>query len=277
MIELNNLTFFYQKNAPTVLRGINGQIDSGIYLLAGENGAGKTTLLHMISGVATPEQGMVLINGKNPSEDNVFSKGKTFLLEENTEIPMKTIRKFAESHSRFYPNFSEDRFNENLKAFGLSGDEPAKSLSLGSRKKSLLAYALSLGVNTLLLDEPTNALDIQSKEQLKTLIARNIEDDQTVIIATHTVTELENLFDGALMMKDGELLWSGTAQDITNRLMFVKTRYLDPSSLYAEQAIGYYNSILPIRENEKTLIDWKLLYTALHSVAGNNVINQLKH
>ncbi|MDE5870249.1 MAG: ABC transporter ATP-binding protein, partial [Muribaculaceae bacterium] len=276
MIELNNLTFSYTKKGVPALLDLNGRIEPGIHLLAGENGAGKTTLLHLLAGVASPTSGTILINGTVPATDNPVDKGTTFLLEENTTFPMKTIRKFAEVHSPFYPHFSNSRFCDNLHAFGLTGDEPMKSMSLGTRKKALLAYALALGVDTLLLDEPTNALDIQSKEILKTLIAQNISDNQTLIISTHTVSELENLFDGALMMAKGALLWAGTEQELTDRLAFEKSRTPDPDALYTEPRLGHFLSILPAVDGEPTNVDWRLLYSALHSPKCNDVLNILK-
>lgn len=276
MIELNNLNFSYSKKGVPALLGLDGRIEPGIYLLAGENGAGKTTLLHLIAGVAEPTGGSLFINGRNPASDSPAEKGKTFLLEENTSFPLKTIRKFAEMHSPFYPNFSHKRFCENLHAFGLTGDEPMKKLSLGTRKKALLAYVLALGVDTLLLDEPTNALDIESKEILKTLIASNISENQTLIISTHTVSELENLFDGALIMRKGNLLWAGTEQEATDRLAFEKSRAPEPDALYSESNLGYYNSILPAIEGEPTNVDWRLLYSALHSPKCSDVLKELK-
>ncbi|MDE5791451.1 MAG: ABC transporter ATP-binding protein [Muribaculaceae bacterium] len=277
MIELNNLTFSYYKKGVPALLGLDGRIEPGIHLLAGENGAGKTTLLHLIAGVASPTAGSVLINGNDPASDSPAEKGKAFLLEENTSFPMKTIRKFAEAHSPFYPNFSHKRFCENLQAFGMTGDEAMKKLSLGTRKKALLAYALALGVDTLLLDEPTNALDIESKETLKALIASNISEHQTLIISTHTVAELENLFDGAMIMMRGTLLWSGTEDETAERLAFEKTRTPDPEALYSESQLGYYNSIFPAIEGEPTNVDWRLLYSALHSPKGADVLKQLKN
>lgn len=276
MIELDNLTFSYSGKGVPALLALDGRIEPGIHLLAGENGAGKTTLLHLLAGVARPSSGSIRIDGSDPASDNPADKGKTFLLEENTTFPMATIRKFAERHSIFYPAFSNIRFCDNLHAFGLTGDEPMRRLSLGTRKKALLAYSLALGVEFLLLDEPTNALDIESKEILKTLIASNISEEQTVIISTHTVSELENLFDGAMIMMKGRLLWNGTEQEATERLAFEKTRTPDPEAIYSESKLGYYNSILPAIEGDPTVADWRLLYSALHSPQGNEVLNLLK-
>lgn len=277
MIQLDNIDFKYSKKGNPVLVGITARIPSGVHLLAGENGAGKTTLLHILAGVATPTSGKCLVNDSDPASDNPTQKGNTFLVEENTSFPMKTIRKFAEAHSRFYPNYSARKFNANLVAFGLTGDEKLSSMSLGSRKKAILAYALALGVDTLLLDEPTNALDIQSREILRSLIISNLTENQTLIISTHTVSEFENLFDGGILLMGGRLAWSGTEEETAARLAFEKSRVADDEAIYSESSLGGISSILPAIPGEPTRVDWRLLYSGLHSPKCSEIMQQLNN
>lgn len=277
MIQLEKLSFSYSRKGMPALDGLSAAVGPGIHLLVGENGAGKTTLLHLLAGIARPASGTLLIDGINPASDNPGEKGKTFLLEENMSFPMGTVRKFAELHSRFYPNFSNRQFCDNLHTFGLTGDEPLRKISLGNRKKALLAYALALGVDTLLLDEPTNALDIQSKEHLKTLIAKNISDNQTLVISTHTVSELENLFDGAMILRGGKLLWSGSSEDVAERLAFAHTRTEHPEALYSERQPGGFYSVLPACDSNPTNVDWRMLYSAIYSPEGGKVLSLLSN
>lgn len=276
MINLENIDFSYSKKGVSALKDLTATIGPGIHLLAGENGAGKTTLLHIIAGLAHTTSGRCLIDGVEATSSRPSEMGRAFLLEENMFFPGKTIRKFAEMHSRFYPRFSQDRFVANLLAFGLNGDEPLKSLSLGNRKKAQLAYVLSLGVDVLLLDEPTNALDIQSKETLRRLIVSSIDDSQTVIVSTHTVTELENIFDGVIMLNHGHLIYAGTDEEVTSRLAFEVSRTPEAEALYTEIQIGRVLSILPaLEDDEPTRVDWRLLYSALHSPQREIILNTL--
>lgn len=275
MIELQDIEFSYRKNATPALTGVTAVIEPGVHLLAGENGAGKTTLLHIIAGLATPQKGKCLIND-NPSVTTKPSEmGRTFLIEENMEFPGKTIKGFARQHSQFYPNFSEDIFNENLQAFGMTGNEPLKTLSLGNRKKTQLAYALALGVDVLLLDEPTNALDIESKAKLRKMIAANISAHQTVIVSTHTISELEILFDGAMMLTRSHLLFAGTEEAVTKRLAFRVSRSPETDALYSEIQAGRVLNICPTGEDSETRVDWRLFYSALHSPQREIITKQL--
>lgn len=276
MIELRNITFSYTRKGSPALSGVTATIQPGVHLLAGENGAGKTTLLHIVAGLSHPTVGECLIDGQEAGADIPSEMSRTFLLEENTIFPAKTIRKFAELHSRFYPNFSQETFLSNLVAFGFSGDEPMKSLSLGNRKKTQLAYVLALGVDVLLLDEPTNALDIQSKETLRRIIATSMRDGQTIIVSTHTVSELENLFDGALMLTRSRLMFAGTEEAVSRRLAFEVSRVPDDDAIYTEIQVGRVLSILPAMPGDiPTRIDWRLLYSALHSPQRDAVLKAL--
>lgn len=190
-------------------------------------------------------------------------------------FPGKTIREFKNLHSRFYPDFSEEKFNENLKAFGQTGNEPMVSHSLGNLKKAQLSYVLAMGVKVLLLDEPTNALDIEGRETLRKLIAKNICENQTIIVSTHTVSDLENLFDGAMIMQQSKLLFVGTEDDVAEKLAFEYSFHPDPEALYSESIGGRYLNIYPSDRHEETRVDWKALYMALHSDKSQRIISQL--
>ena len=276
MIELRNIEFSYTRNGSPALSGVTAVIQPGIHLLAGENGAGKTTLLHVMAGLSRPTAGQCLIDGRPADTDNPSEKSRTFILEENTIFPAKTIREFARFHANFYPRFSQETFLSNLKVFGFTGDEPMKSLSLGNRKKTQLAYVLALGVDVLLLDEPTNALDIQSKEILRRIMATSIREGQTIIVATHTVSELEYLFDGALMLTRSRLLFAGTEEAVTRRLAFEVSRVPEDDAIYSEIQVGRVLSILPaIPGDEPTRVDWRLFYSALHSPKRDAMLKAL--
>ena len=276
MIELEKVTFTYRKSKRPALSDITAKVGNGLYLLAGENGAGKTTLLHVIAGLIHPQTGTAMIDLHPSSTNNPSEMGDVFLLEDNMRFPGKTIREFKNLHSRFYPNFSEERFEENLKAFGQSGKEPMESHSLGNLKKAQLSYVMAMGVKVLLLDEPTNALDIEGRETLRKLISKNLCDNQTIIVSTHTVSDLENLFDGAMIMHQSKLLFAGTEDDVAEKLAFEYSFHPDHESLYSENIGGRYLNIYPSYGHDETRVDWKALYMALHSDKSQSIISQLQ-
>ncbi|MDE6697331.1 MAG: ABC transporter ATP-binding protein [Muribaculaceae bacterium] len=276
MIELNKVIFAYKGTKSPALSDITAQIGNGLYLLAGENGAGKTTLLHVIGGLIHPQSGTSNIDTHPSFTNHPSEMGDVFLLEDYMKFPGKTIREFKKLHSRFYPNFSEEKFEENLKAFGQSGNEPMESHSLGNLKKAQLSYVLAMEVKVLLLDEPTNALDIEGRETLRKLITKNMCENQTIIVSTHTVTDLENLFDGAMIMQKSKLLFVGTEEDVAEKLAFEYSMHSDQDSLYSENIGGRYLNIYPCGGRDETRVDWKALYMGLHSDKSQCIISQLQ-
>ncbi|MCM1491292.1 MAG: ABC transporter ATP-binding protein [Muribaculum sp.] len=271
MISINDVTFTYPKSAKPALVRVSAMIPEGISLLVGENGAGKTTLLYAIAGLVTPQTGEITVND-NPSTSMLPSaRENLFMLDDNLKITATTIRGFQKVHSGFYSGFSRDSFEANLKAFGLTGDEPIRKLSLGNRKKTLLSYALSLGVNVLLLDEPTNGLDIQSKDTLRRIIASQTTNGQSIIISTHNVGEFKNLYDGFIALHKGHLRLAATADRITKILDFTVSPRKDANSLYSELSIGGYATIRPACGENCSDIEWELLYKALMSSSGDQI------
>lgn len=277
MLTFENLSFRYRKQTSNALSHINMALDPGFYLLLGENGAGKTTMLKVMAGLLTPTEGTCRLDGIESDSDVPAGKGRAFMLEDNSYFPGRTIRDFARAHSPFYPGFSQELFESNLAAFGLTGEEQLKNASLGNRKKAQLAYVLALGVDFLLLDEPTNALDLQSKRTLQQLLARETAPGQTIIISTHTITELEFLYDGLIMLSRGELVFAATDDEISTRLSFVSSPTPLPEALFSEQNLGRHLAILPANavDNpdrcERT--DWRRLYFALNSPSRDRILS----
>ena len=167
MIELKNLTYAYRRGL-VAIDNVTADVPSGIHLLLGENGAGKTTLLRLIAGLLIPTEGCCMIDGTTMTRREPSTLKRVFMMPDTMEIPTKSIREFAKIHSKFYPGYSQEAFEENLREFELNGSETFNHLSLGLRHKTLLAYIIALGVDVLLLDEPANGLDINSKKHCAT-------------------------------------------------------------------------------------------------------------
>lgn len=271
MIKINNVSFKYSKSSRNALVNINAEVQTGINLLVGENGAGKSTLLFAIAGLLPPQTGSIKIDGTPATSMIPSLKSEVFMLDEDLKITATTIRKFAVLHSRFYPNFSKETFENNLASFGLTGDELIRRQSLGNRKKSLLSYVLALGVKVLLLDEPTNGLDIQSKDTLRRIIASTTSEEQTIIISTHNVGEFKNLYDGFIAIHKGNLQLAASADRITEVLEFAVFPTKMSDALYSELCIGGYASICEASGETCSDIDWELLYKALMSQSGNKI------
>lgn len=276
MIELNNLSYRYH-NGITALTDVTTRIEPGIHLLLGENGAGKTTMLHLIAGLLRPTHGTLDIDGKAPALRMPDTLSRLFLYTDNMILPCKNINEFVTAHAKFYPTFSQEVLDDCLKEFGMTGMEPLNAMSFGNRRKAQLAYVIALGTEVLMLDEPANGLDITAKQALRRLIARHISSDRTVIISTHTVSDLETLFDSLMVIHAGRLIASQPVWSIVERLNFRSAMMPPEEFIYCEQEQGLFRYITAACGNDQhdTDINYQLLYNALLSPKASEIVSIL--
>ncbi|MDE6556180.1 MAG: ATP-binding cassette domain-containing protein [Duncaniella sp.] len=278
MVSIDKLTFRYnKKDYRPAVSDITGRIAEGIVLLLGENGAGKTTLLRLIAGKLIPQEGTVDLHPGNPASRMPSVLNRLFFVGDDMTIPSRDIVTFARDFGILYPNFSAETLSSNLEEFGLTGTERFDSLSLGNRHKTLIAFALALGVDLLLLDEPANGLDITSKASLRRMMARCVGPDQTVLISTHTVADLHELYDGVMVMSKGRLLLSVSTYEVASRLAFTVSDIPPREALFFEQRAGRFHSVTPLPPGSEpvTETDYSLLYSALLSPKADEIITLL--
>ncbi len=273
MITLDRLTYSYRRGTKAIDAAC-GHISPGIHLLLGENGAGKTTLLHCMAGLFRPGSGRCLLDGTETASHAPSVMRRLFFLPDKLEIPATSIRAFAKTHSRFYPGFSPEALDANLREFGLDGTEDLSKSSLGTNRKTFIAYALALGVDMLLLDEPANGLDIGSKKAMRRMMARCVEPDQTVIVSTHNISDLRELYDGLMLIHNGSLKICASTEEIASRLACVRSTAPVPDALYSEQSVGVVSSLIENTSGDPGDIDYSLLYSALID-NGDNILSIL--
>lgn len=247
------------------LTGVSALMGAGINLLLGPNGAGKTTLMKVMCGLLQPSAGQCLVDGADISARKPSALSEVFYLSDDCTLPLGSVSEMARRHAVFYPNFSMDLLKANLSAFGMTGDEQFKRMSLGNRKKANVAYALSLRTKVLLLDEPANGMDISSKKILARVIASSLREDQTMVVATHVVHDLQNLFDSVTVLRGGMVALSESVDELTSKYAFVVSEQLPSNAIYYERVLNGFHCILPNDGTMESHIDYELLYGCLTS------------
>ena len=209
MIKIENLKFSY--GSKSIFEGVSTELKPGmIYGLLGQNGVGKTTLLKLLAGLLKPQEGSCTIEIPQsgaaqparliPHRRRPDFLEKVFYLPEDVVAPGVKIETYVKNTCSFYPNFSYEKFARIADEFKVETDCKFNKLSFGQQKKAFIAMALSMGTEVLLLDEPSNGLDITSKIALRKSIAENITEEQTVIISTHQVKDLESIIDPIIIL-----------------------------------------------------------------------------
>jgi probable ABC transporter ATP-binding protein len=253
MITVKQLSFGYTRRR-NIFDSLSLELPKGsIVGLLGRNGEGKTTLLKLLYGQLLRRQGELKVLDSDPKHRAVSFLQQVYLLPEEFRVPPISIRSFFDISAPFYPNYDEAVAKELIDIFGLQWDMNLKKISQGQKKKALIAFALSLRVPLLLLDEPTNGLDIPSKGEFRRAVARYTSDEQTILISTHQVRDLEQLIDRVLIMERGSIFCNATVADITERLSFrLITPELANKALYSEPSAVGTVGILPSDGSEES-------------------------
>lgn len=263
-VKIENAWYAYRKGFDA-LSGVTADIHPGIHLLLGSNGAGKTTLMRMIAGMIRPLSGLALVDGIDISQRTPDGLQRVFYLPEDSKFPLSTINDMVNRHAPFYPRFSMERLEANLREFGIGLNDNLEAMSLGWRKKANIAYALALNTDVLLLDEPTNGLDIESKQSLNKVVASNCDEGKIIIVATHTVHEMQALFDGVMLIHGGKIKLTADVYDLGQRYAFVTSPHPIPEAIYAEPSMAGFRCLIPNDGTIESQVDFVLLYQAVLS------------
>lgn len=224
MIDAKHLRFSYSWKRP-LFEDLTFHVGGGrVTGLLGLNGEGKTTLLKLLAGQLLYTGGKMEVLEQDPRKRKVSFLNSVFYLSESLNLPKgMSIGSFFNTMKVFYPTFSQEIADESLSAFGLDYGMEMRSASHGQQKKMMLAFAFALRVPILLLDEPTNGLDIPSKSVFRKLIAKYITEEQTVIISTHQIRDLEQIIDYAMVLHNNQILLNESLADLSERFVVTST------------------------------------------------------
>lgn len=213
--------------------------EGNIIGLFGRNGEGKSTLMKLITGQLVAQRGDILTLGIEAGKRKVELLQQVYMLPEDMSVPHMTIREYFEVIAPFYPNYDETLASEVLTAFEVDWSWNMAKISLGQRKKAMIALALSLRTPILLLDEPTNGLDIPSKSVFRRLLAKYSGEKQLVIISTHQVRDLEQLIDHLLIIKDNKVVCNESLEQLSHCFSFGQTSSENRTlAIYTEPSLG---------------------------------------
>lgn len=261
MITLKELSFSYSRKKE-VLDRINLEVGSGhICGLLGKNGEGKTTLLNLLSGQIFPDQGSCLVLEEIPAERNARFLQQIFSLPEEISMPEVTAIEYIKMYAPFYPTFRDDICKACVESFEINLSDRLSKMSQGQRKKVAITLALAAHTPLLLMDEPTNGLDIPSKATFRRLVASLIDDNQTVIISTHQVRDLESLIDTVLILDQRQILLNKTLNEIGEKLYFGPL-LPEEKALYSEPTPQGTIGVTAREDKEETAVSLELLFNA---------------
>jgi ABC-type multidrug transport system ATPase subunit len=206
LIRLSRVRFGYDERTP-VLDGIELQIPTGLVLVAGPNGAGKSTLLKLLAGVERPDQGNVEIDGCDMWLHEVAARRSLAYVPEHPDLtPYATIGEILRLVSRLRGEH-EAAGAAALARCGLRDLEgrSVRELSMGQRRRAVLAAAMIGSPKVILLDDPLEAMDRAMRGEILSWIESHRLGGSTVVIVTHEIEPFVDSADGAVSVRAGKV------------------------------------------------------------------------
>ncbi|MCL1880839.1 MAG: ABC transporter ATP-binding protein [Oscillospiraceae bacterium] len=204
-----------EKKYPRVmaLDDVDFEVTGGkIIGLLGPNMSGKTTLLKSIAGLVTPDRGEIIY----PNNVTGIDRLKTFsFLPDTLSFPayMKVRDAFT-----FYSDMHSDFCGETAEKLAiileLPMDRVLKKLSKGMQERVSLALTFARKVPLYLLDEPLGGIDPLGKTKIMEAILTAPDEDSTILLSTHLVKDVENIFDSVVFIRNGKIIFSGDCDEI---------------------------------------------------------------
>lgn len=202
MLKIENLKKYLDKKL--VIDDLNLEIKRGkVLAILGPNGSGKTTLLKLIAGLLKKNSGKILLNGK---EDNLYMKNHISYLPDLDILDNDyKISEIINIYSDFFKDFNKEKAYSLIKELNLNINDKIKTLSKGNKEKVMLLLILSRNAELYILDEPIAGVDIKARKEILNLIIDNINKDSILIITTHLISDIEQIFDLVTFMNNGKL------------------------------------------------------------------------
>ena len=199
-----------------ILTDINLSISCGkIVGLLGKNGAGKSTLIKLINDLLTPSNGEILVNGK---EIGVESKKVISYLPERTYLNKQMkVSEVIELFKDFYQDFDEEKAIRLLNDLDLDINQSLTKMSKGMQEKVQLVLVMSRKADLYILDEPLGGVDPATRDYILDTILSNFNENASVIISTHLISDIERILDEVIFIDKGKIVLQSDADKLRNK------------------------------------------------------------
>lgn len=256
MLKIENVSKTFKNFS---LNNINIMLEPGkIMGIIGDNGSGKTSIINLIMGLYKPSSGKIELNGNNVEKDPVGYKNDIGFVYDNLSFyPNLKLKDYKKIIAMFYKNFDEEVYDMYFDNFNLDSEEKIKNLSKGQCEKVMISTALSHHAKLLILDEPIHGLEKTVRKELIRIFKDYIKrENGSVIISTHNVSELEEIYDQIVYLEKGNILFNLKKKDIIKDFRVIRSDS-ETLSLMKDNIIGidhykrYSEALVNIGESDE--------------------------
>ncbi|MES2543708.1 MAG: ABC transporter ATP-binding protein [Bacteroidota bacterium] len=268
ILSIKNLNKIYNKHVHAV-KDVSLEIHKGnVYGILGPNGSGKSTTLGIVLNVVNKTSGEYnWFDGKMETHEALKKVGA--IIERPNFYPYMTAKENLELVCKI-KNIDYSKVHEKLSLVGLVERENSKfsTFSLGMKQRLAIASALLNDPEILILDEPTNGLDPQGIHQIRDIIRIIAAQGTTILLASHLLDEVEKVCSHVLVLRKGEILYSGTVDGMSSNEGFFELQADDNAALKA--ILNTHPSVEKVAEEEGKI--WVYLKEPLEAAALNRFL-----
>lgn len=220
-IEIKNVCHSFKDKV--ICDNINIKFEKDkIYGLLGKNGAGKSTLINIITNQLICDSGEINIFGKSINEDISGLENICVVREKEFYDPAYKVKDILKSYSYYFKDYDYDLEDRLCKLFEINKKLVYKKLSRGM--KSMVSNITGICSNSpiTIFDEPTIGLDAVNRQEFYNILLESyMNNNRTIIISTHLITEIEELLEKVVIIKDGNVKVDDCIDDVREKSYYI--------------------------------------------------------
>ena len=211
ILECKGLTKRY--GGKTALDQISFSLMPGkIIGLLGPNGSGKTTLIKLLNGLLVPTEGQIFIDGLRPGVET--KKFVSYLPERTYMNSWMKVCDIIDFFQDFYEDFDKARAYDMLKRLNINPSDRLRTMSKGTKEKVQLILVMSRRARLYCLYEPIAGVDPAARDYILSTIIQNYDENATIIISTHLISDVENILDDVVFIQNGHIRMVDSVENI---------------------------------------------------------------
>lgn len=197
----------------TALNDVSFTVEPGrIIGLLGPNGSGKSTFIKLANGLLTPSAGSISICGHPVGVET--KRRVSYLPDKNYLNDGLRIDQILDYFHDFYDNFDLNKAYEMLQRLNINPKSRLKTLSKGTKEKVQLILVMSRTADLYLLDEPIGGVDPAARDYILNTILSNYNEQGSIVISTHLISDIEPILDDIIFIKDGNVVMTSSVDEI---------------------------------------------------------------
>ncbi|MBP0956597.1 MAG: ABC transporter ATP-binding protein [Oscillospiraceae bacterium] len=211
----------------TALDGVDLMIPKGTsFGLLGSNGAGKSTILRLLSGIYSQDGGSVKIDDEEVFDNTSIKERVFFINDETVQFGSFTLKGLRDYYKGFYPNFSDELFEELRNTVNLPMDKKIDRFSKGMKRQAIVITGLACRTDYLLLDEAFDGLDPTMRIIVKRMLVDAMLDRQlTTVISSHNLKEINEVCDSVALLHQGKMLFNRDIDSVKGSIHKVQAAF----------------------------------------------------